>query len=167
MFFSFFKNLTENWGSAMTVLKSAILAILLLLVFSVGCSSRDLNQVTLPENNPDYTLPIPDTGTLPDGHSPLGFWNLSFDPFSLNVEVSQDRNLSAHYNLTAMLPPSIRINSYNPTSGILDVDVTINNQYPINGYDLRLIIFTDSAGHFLENWDDFTNLYDIAGGNGD
>jgi hypothetical protein len=152
-------------GAYMLSLKFSIFALSILLVLTLGCSSRNLNQITLPDNNSDSAFSIPLGSSLPDGHSPLGFWNLSFDPSTLNVEVTQDRNLSAHYNLTSSLTPSIILNSYNPTTGILDVDVKINNTYPINGYDLRLIIFTDAAGHFLENWDDFTNLYDIGGGN--
>ena len=58
----------------------------------------------------------------------------------------------------------INVNSFDPVTRILDVDVLLRNSIGINGYDVRGILYTDEAGHLLTNPDNWTDLYDIPGG---
>jgi Leucine-rich repeat (LRR) protein len=47
---------------------------------------------------------------------------------------------------------------------IVDVGINIVNPYPIDGRDVRLIIYNDAIGHKLVNSDSWTDLYDIPAG---
>jgi hypothetical protein len=47
---------------------------------------------------------------------------------------------------------------------IVDVGINIVNPYPIDGRDVRLIIYNDAIGHKLVNADSWTDLYDIPAG---
>ena len=142
-----------------------VIATLIIIMAFMGCSG---NGIT-PE------IPKQDSQSIPDsmpvmtetyGHTPLGFWEADFDVDNMTCAVTPSREINAHFNVTSLVPtPGIRIISYDPTSKILTVDVTINNPYTISGYDVRLILFfyrTDSL--FLTNDDDWTTLYDISGG---
>ena len=61
--------------------------------------------------------------------------------------------------------PGVAIKGFNIFTGILDVDVTLKNNQPIKVYDVRVILFTDDAGHTLANADAWTPLYDVPEGN--
>ena len=53
---------------------------------------------------------------------------------------------------------------FDPANGIVGVEITITNPYPVSAYDLRGIIFTDEKRHKLLNPDGWTPLFDIEGG---
>jgi len=142
-----------------------IIALLFIITAFAGCSGNGI-VLEIPKHD---VPPISDSmPTLAEtqGHTPLGFWEADFDVDNMTCAVTTSRELNAHFNVTSLVPtPGIRIISYDPTSKILTVDVTINNPYTISGYDVRLILFfyrTDSL--FLTNDDDWTTLYDISGG---
>lgn len=123
---------------------------------STGCSSTMNNSVT-PSDTPDQS---------DASHHIWGTWNMDVDIDSQNVEISQDRDNAFHMDVIKYMPlPGVSINGFNPFTGILDVDVTLKNNQPIKVYDVRLILFTDSAGHTLTNADAWTPLYDIPEGN--
>ncbi|MFH1172184.1 MAG: hypothetical protein V1693_01205 [Nanoarchaeota archaeon] len=129
-----------------------IIILITFVLFLIGCS-KATEQPIIPATVSNET----------NSHSLLGSWTVNFD--TTNLEATINRTLGAHYNVTSMIPaPGIIVNSYDPGTEIVDVDVTINNTYTLNGYDVRLIIYTDSIGHKLTNADDWTGLYDIPGG---
>lgn len=147
-----------------------VFLIMFLLMVAAGCSSNGSNPVTPTGNESEFTVPLADISGSDTNRSMLGAWIAVFNPDSMNpdswaVEISPDRANAAHMDVTSFIPtPGIVVNSFNPTSKILDVDVTIHNTYPIYGFDVRLIIFTDSAWHRLVNADSWTGLYDKPGG---
>jgi len=138
----------------------------LILLFAVmGCSSSDNNPVTPSNSDAEINLPVSQVDETQTNRALLGMWTINFNLEAMTAEAEQYRNLDMHYNITQMIPPpDILINSYDPVSGIVDVDFTISNPYSFSGYDLRLIIFTDAVGHRLINSDDWTGLFDASGG---
>ena len=148
-------------------MKRAIeIATILMLVMGVaiGCSSRGTNPISAPGDLSELGLVQTDNNDT-NNRIFYGAWIAMFDLMNNSVSITPDRELAMHFNITSMIPtPSIHINGYNPATHILDVDVTISNPYPVTGYDVRLIIFTDNIGHELLNADDWTSLYDIGGG---
>jgi len=138
----------------------------LILLFAVmGCSSSDNNPVAPPNSDAEINLPVSQVDETQTNRSLLGMWTATFDLENLSVSLTPYRELGMHFNVTAMLPALLlSINSYDPQTGIVDVDVSITNPYQINAYDVRLIIYTDGTGHKLENPDNWTALYDISGG---
>ncbi len=138
----------------------------LILLFAVmGCSSSDNNPIAPPNSDAEINLPVSQIDETQTNRSLLGMWTMNFDLENLSVLLTPYRELEAHYNVTSMLPPLLlSINSYNLQTGIVDVDVSITSPYQIDGYDVRLIIYTDGTGHMLKNPDNWTALYDISGG---
>jgi hypothetical protein len=139
--------------------------LMLLAILLIGCSSKNANPVpTMPSNKiDDVSAPIVQEST---GHELLGLWTMTFDPETMTATIEPNRELLRHYNVKSLIPtPGIKINSFDPATWTIDVDVTLRNPYPISGYDVRLIIFTTDAGRTIINPDNWTQLYDIAGGN--
>jgi hypothetical protein len=147
--------------------------ILFMTLIIMGCSSNSGNPITndpglSQDNRPIPNINLPEfltENSFDSNHDLLGTWEIHFDTKSLTTEIVPNRGIESHFNVTSIIPPpSIVINSYNPASNIIDVDVTISNPYPVDVFDVRLIIFTDSIGHQLLNPDNWTPLYDISGG---
>ena len=146
-------------------LRIILLIIALMLAATVGCSSASRMPISPTEKSIDLQLPVPDLSTADISSSISGVWNVAFDLDNLTAEISEDREAEQHFNITSFLPiPTITVNSYDPSTSIVDVDVKITNPTTIIGNDVRLIIYTDSIGHKLMNFDSWTALYDIAGG---
>lgn len=127
-----------------------------------GCSGGSDNPMQTPGFADDEIFL--NSSNTPDGAMLMGQWEMNFDIANQSVQVEPLRNGSTHYNLTSYLPPTIVINSIDPVSQTVDVDITVSNTFSFTGWDLRLIIYTDSVGHKLLNADEWTNLYDIPGG---
>jgi hypothetical protein len=141
-----------------------ILVLIAGLVIGFGCSHPSFDPITsgLPD---DPSLPYVNPDADNGNHGLAGSWDVAFDIASMESRITPNRELSAHMNVTSLLPaPGIVIKNYNPSTQVVDVDITIQNPHPISGYDLRLIVYTDSIGHMLLNADDWTPLYDISGG---
>jgi hypothetical protein len=140
----------------------------IILIAVIGCSSHNSKPVTapsMPDTQAKIDIPTIDNETDLKGHELLGVWTMSFDPKTNNVSVEPNRENLWHFNVKQWIPnPGIWVNSYDPGTGIIDVNVTLRNSYPISGYDVRLIIYTDNIGHMLLNPDNWTPLYDISGG---
>jgi hypothetical protein len=148
------------------MLRFALISSVVLFIFIlIGCSAgTSINPVF---TNPADNIPLAAGDITPSeyNHQFGGTWDINFDWESMRAQILPNRELSAHFNITLLLPPpSIGILSFDPVSGIVEANVTITNPNPISGYDVRLIIFTDNAGHMLKNPDNWTALYDIAGG---
>ena len=143
----------------------SILVILLVTAMIVGCSGSTKTPVT-PSSE---STPIPafaiDASEADLSQVLWGAWDVDFNLENMTYGINPDRDLAATYNVTSWIPtPGIVINGYDPGTSTLDVDVTISNPYTIQGHDVRLVIYTDSAGHKLLNDDGWTNMFDIPGG---
>jgi hypothetical protein len=134
-----------------------------ILIIASSCST---SETVIPTNQDSMILPlslVSQTVDNPKDHLFMGIWDADFDLLGKSVAVSASRETAAHYQITGLIPPpQITINSIG--NQLLDVDVTIQNPYPVDVYDVRLIIYTDSIGHVLSNADSWTPLYDISGG---
>ncbi len=139
---------------------------LLLAVIGVMAAFSCSHKTTTP-TVPDSSfldLPTPQINDVPSRNL-LGTWTITFDTENLDFEINSSRLSEMHYNATHLIPaPEIDINGFDPITNIIDVDVTIANPYPLDVYDVRLIIYTDSVGHKLQNDDGWTALYEIPGG---
>ncbi len=138
-----------------------LLSGLLLLVSIIGCSSKSTTPV-----QPEIVV-MPSTNesvTEDNNHILSGIWKAEIDFETLECEVAPDRSSMVHYNVSGGIPfPQIQVNAIHP-NGEIDLDVTLQNTYPIDVYDVRLIIYTnDSTDSFLDP-EDWTPLYDIPGG---
>ena len=143
---------------------SILLSFSSMLFLIAGCSGGGLNAV-----NPDvYTdnAVLPDISEVEGTPSFIwGQWTFDFDLENMKATVTPERVSEHHYNITGRLPaPTIKVNSFDPTTKIIDADVTIRNPYGFAGYDIRGIVYTDNIGHMLTNADNWTNLFDIPGG---
>ena len=136
-----------------------------LVILLAGCSSSTNNPVNPDEEAASFPNFQTDVNEENTNHNLWGVWSVSFNPDTMDIIAAPSRELAASYNISTMIPaPGIAINDYDPVTRVLDVDVTLNNPYSIDGYDVRLIIYTDNNGHKLVNDDNWTNLFDIPGG---
>ena len=95
----------------------------------------------------------------------MGQWVIVFDLKTLKVKSVFQRANEAHVNLTTLLAaPGITINSFNHSTHILDADFNLTNSLETDLFDVRLILYTDDAGHNLLNPDNWTGSYDIPEG---
>ena len=139
-----------------------IIAIMMSIIVAAGCSSGKA-PVAPSGSGDDLNLDLP-SNTVENRHL-LGAWNLEFDADSLSTEVSQKRDAGFHLDIKTMIPsPGVVITGYDPLVNVMDIDVTIANPNAFNGYDLRLIVFTNTRGIKLVNPDNWTALWDIPGG---
>lgn len=113
-------------------------------------SSGEIPETSIDENDSNRML--------------LGMYTVEFDPQLMITTVQPNRSSMAHYDVTTYLPPQISIISVDTLTNIWTVRITINNTFPINGYDLRLIVYTDNSGIKLQNPDNWTAIWDIPGG---
>jgi len=109
---------------------------------------------------------MPDVNINPNdsNRSLIGMYTVEFDPETMAANVQPNRESMAHFNVTSYLTPQITIISMNPLTNIWTVKVTLKNTFPVNGYDLRLIVYTDNTSLKLQNPDNWTAIWDIAGG---
>ncbi|MBU1023347.1 cytochrome c family protein [bacterium] len=139
--------------------------IFLLLVFSfLGCSGKMADPIASKTEKP-LSNPLVSENTDAGEHNLWAMGTIVFDIENMTAEVIMDRETEEHINVTSLIPnPYVVVNSIDTVNWIADVDVTLANPFTISGYDVRLIIFIDDAGHTLLNPDDFTGLYDIPEG---
>ena len=146
-------------------LVSILILILAILLMFVGCSSSRSNPVAPEKPTDSLNLPVESMEVIPPNHSLQGIWSISFDTQKLAATITPERILERHYNATSLIPPpQVTVNSYDPATNVIDVDVTLENPFNLDVYDVRGIIFIDSVLHYLLNPDDWTPLYDIPGG---
>jgi hypothetical protein len=140
---------------------------LIWIAVALGCSGTGANPVR-PADKPANTV----QPTSFDSQQQLwGMWDIRVDLETLTATVMPDRNVENHFNvLPFLMPPKCsdclkpQVNSFDPVTRILDIDVTLRNKFPVDGYDVRGIVFTDDLGHLLKNEDAWTALFDIPGG---
>lgn len=144
---------------------SIAMMFLVLMVFS-GCSDDSIAPITPDNSSADFEMPVSAVDADDTNRELWGVWTADFSNTTSGATINAypNRSANAHYNITSMIPaPGIVLNSYDPLFQVANVEFTISNPYALSGYDVRLIIFTDSVGHFLLNADDWTTLYDIPG----
>jgi hypothetical protein len=150
----------------MTIKINRTLMAIFVLFLCLGCSGKTTNPVIQSEVNNSINLPVDIDSTPGDNHHLAGIWTASFNLDDKTVSIEPNRAAMAHFNVTQLIAPlDVFIIFYDVLgSQNLEVDVTISNPYPVDVYDLRLIIFTDAYNHTLSNFDNWTPLYDIPGG---
>jgi hypothetical protein len=143
---------------------SLLLVLAVLLSVCIGCSGGN-NDPLAPEKNSGINSQKGDESSATDSSELWGLWSVDIDPRTLTASIPESRAMESHINITHLIPtPKILVKSYNPSTRIVTVDVTLRNPYQITGYDVRCIIYSDSFGHYITNPDGYTSLYDIAGG---
>jgi hypothetical protein len=139
----------------------SVLFTAIIIFYLSACSSSNHDPVN-PEISLHADLSAPTTA---DNHYPIGFGEIYFDVENMKVSVTGSRNPAVHLDVAHLIPnPIITINSFDPRTNVIDIDVTLQNVSQVDAYDVRLIIFTDNMGHMLMNPDNWTSLYDIPGG---
>jgi hypothetical protein len=142
------------------------LAVILCLALIVSCSGMN-GQPLLPQNPSDSRI----NQTDESGRYLWGAWDLYFDVDAMTVEIIPSRELHPNWNVTEILQPpkcydciSIKVNSFDPVTRIIDVDATLRNPSVFSGYDVRGTLYSNDVGHTLMNPDDWTPSYDVTGG---
>ena len=113
------------------------LVVLLIAAAAVfGCSEKGNSNITLPQEQ----IPSSTIGSSASGRMLWGMWEISLNPAKDTMTALPARKLQAHFNITDMLLPpecddclAIAVNSFDPVTRILDVDVTLRNPSPLNG----------------------------------
>jgi len=139
----------------------ALFILIALVSLTVGCSSRGINPVAPSGEN--ELLPAVDEES--SGRTLWGIWDIELDLEKMTALAISSRDIEAHINVTSLIPqPLITVLGYDPVTQIVNVIVTISNPSSLNGYDVRLILFTNDEGLRLTNDDGWTDLYDKVGG---
>ena len=148
----------------------ACLALLLSLVAIavIGCSGVGKDS---PSSAPDMSGDLTPYTKANSSRALWGLWNIRFDMADLTVTIEPIRNTQLHFNITDMVTPpacndclAIHVNSFDPITRIMDIDVTLRNPTNLAGHDVRGILYTNDYGHELRNDDDWTGLWDVPGG---
>ena len=150
-----------------------LVTISMVALFALGCAGGNQVIVT-PQDNPEIPITTFENEASinnPSDHVFWGIWDIHFDTDELRVTVEPVRDMEMHINITNMITSplcndciGIHVNSFDPLTRILDVDVTLRNKYLMTGCDVRGILFTNDCGHKLVNADDWTGLWDVPGG---
>ena len=148
-----------NWR-----LYSVGLVCLFLFSFLAGCSQNINPATSQPE---DSKIPSCTSVDEQGDRYLLAYVRLFPDPENLSMNVVPLRHSTLHFNVKSfLLPPNCYgciefvVHSFNPTTRIMDVDVTLKNPTFLVGYDVRGILIADNTGHEMVNADDWTKLYD-------
>ena len=140
-----------------------ILAFMVTIIFIASCSQGGGNPIMPLDSASSPPITAPDKQSDYGNRILLGTWSINIDTASISAEITPIRNSEFHMNVRSYIPaPTIHINAIYPNN-VIDADVTISNPYPIDVYDVRLIIFEDPLKYILINPDDWTSLYDIPG----
>ena len=144
----------------MISMRPFLFGILVSLLFACGCSAgRDI-PVT-PDKSLDDLSFIPTIDPADTiGHEIVEFGTIQFDLENLTATIIPDR-LAMHEKFSCF---SWRITGFNWNPPVVNVGIEITNNCGFSVYDFRLIIYTDNLGHELINEDDWTPLFDRAGG---
>ena len=132
--------------------KAACILIIALLAVTIGCTKE--GNVTVPD--PVTTEP------QSVGHQIWGAYDIIWDGISDTLEFVPNRSSVFHIDVTPFFMPehvSMTIINYDPVAKVFTLDVTIDNPFPVNGFDVRGIVDNLGTGALL-NPDDYTKLFD-------
>lgn len=146
--------------------KNAIILTALLMLIITGCSAGHINPVQPQvEQDADLAMPVAQIDEGQTNRLLLNAGRFQFDFQSLDADVLPMRNANFHFDVTGYLNfPLAEIAYYEPLTGMLSVNVTLTNNQMVDGYDVRLIIYTNDNGVKLMNPDAWTSLWDIPDG---
>ncbi len=123
--------------------------ILALLLGCVGPGDRISPVVPASSGGPVQLTTPASAEASPCSHSLWGLWQCWFDPETGEPEIGKLRKAEFHLNIVGYLQPpmppglGISINSFDPTAGTIDLDVTITHPFPftnLRGFDVRGIV---------------------------
>ena len=142
-----------------------VLIILLLIGFSLGCSGTVGNPAQ-PEGLNIPAFPQRDSNSNSQRQL-WGMWDIYLDTENLVATAVPARDIQAHFNITQMVTPpacndciKLIVNSFDPVTRILDVDVTLRNPSSMSARDVRgILYYFDKYGHELTNYDDCTTYW--------
>jgi hypothetical protein len=143
-----------------------VICFIFLGVLLIGCSTKSPSPVVPSDTPSDISqeLPYTDIASAESNRILLGAWTMNFDYESMTASVEPDRSAFIHYQAKNLIPtPEVVIDHKNPEH-IVFADVTLTNPYPFDVFDVRMIIMTDEDGHTQIAEDNWTGLFDIAGG---
>lgn len=136
----------------------------------LGCSSNPQGTpVTPPEPDEQPGLTgqnAPGENPTGAGHAMWGLWQGMFDPEKGEFEVVALRDAQFHVNVVNQLQPprppglSIVINTFDPPTGFIDIDLTIKHPFPdsnLRGFDVRGIVM--GAGNTINSQLDAGIIY--------
>jgi len=104
-----------------------------------------------------------------DGHVLLAYYQFYMDPATGTVDVMPLRLVEMHKNVKPfLLPPScsdcLIVQVTGPyKNNILPLNVSIKNPTALTGYDVRGILISNDEGAYLNNPDNYTDLFDDGG----
>ncbi|MBU1023268.1 hypothetical protein KKB99_03175, partial [bacterium] len=109
---------------------------------------------------------LPQVESFGSARQLLGIWQVDFDINSLTASVQPVREAFWHFKVTNYVHWQLLNIHYDSITETVSLEAKIinDNQFGVDAYDVRLIIFTDSVGHLLLNPDSWTGLWDIPGG---
>lgn len=143
-----------------------VLITLFTLLTAFGCGSPDSNPATPSSNAPDIGLMDLNSASSTDGTEVIGVYDLNFDPETETLDLVEARGADAHYDITGFILPfaSAALISWDPTTGLLVFDLSVNNPTVVDVYDLRgLMLSPPGLGYELMNADDYTFLFNPYG----
>ncbi len=139
------------------------LTVIFLLAMLVGCSG---DTVSPPGDVSTLNTPSGDDEPA-SGRYLLAYLHIYPDLENLTFKVEPARESEVHFNVKGfLLPPNCSgcieffVHSFNPTTRIINVDVTLKNPTFLVGYDVRGILIANGTGHEIANPDDWTKLFD-------
>ena len=106
------------------------------------------------------TTPDPEEPQLVLNHRMLGIWNVKLNFTELSAELEKNTVFTQQCPVVAWLQqPDAVVNSWDPESRIIDLDITLTNSFPVDAYDVRLLVYKTQDGLLLQNSDQWTRLY--------
>ena len=134
-----------------------IVAIALVMLFAVGCSS---GKIVTPEGDAFQT-------SGEKAHADWGSYELYFNPGTGDTSIIYDRESSGHIDVTAWLEPpacggpgcvAATLVGWNPATNVATFNVTITNPTPWAASDIRMI-FYKLGGKDIVNADSYTKSF--------
>ena len=148
-------------------------AAILILLLAIGCGGGGGNPVAPPGdgNPPDNPPNNPPADKPPEGRQLWGMWSINFDEATLAASAAPVPNVGGYFQGVdpAVISASagclgVKVNSFDPATRVLDVNVNVKNPHKNPGYDVRAVVYTDAAGHEVRNPEGWTETFDIPGG---
>ncbi len=162
---AFLNHMTGEKQREMEKFTTSLLIILIAYLVMSPCSFGLPDSDNTENKSDNSPIEQPKSEGSLSNRSLLGIWSVEFNISANSVKVSRTSGLDSTYNTKGLFQdPEIKITSYNSTTEIIELDLTITNPFKFNIYDARLIVFADDTGHTLIQQDNWTDLHDPAGG---
>jgi hypothetical protein len=94
-------------------------------------------------------------------------WNLNFNQQNMTVAVEPNPDVNSIFanaepEVIEAAKKSVKatVKSFNPTTRLLNLDVTLQNPHSKQTYDVRGLVYTNDAGNQLRNPDGWDKVFD-------